>query len=71
MLPVAANREIYELLKDGVQVSVPDREGGGQKVERVRVIDWNNPTANGFLLVSQMTITGPLYTVSTGSDRLR
>jgi type I restriction enzyme R subunit len=63
MLPVAANREVYELLKDGVQVSVPDGEGGGQKVERVRVIDWNNPKANDFLLVSQMTITGPLYTV--------
>ena len=63
MLPAAANREIYELLKDGVQVSVPDRKGGGQKVERVRVIDWNNPKANDFLLVSQMTITGALYTV--------
>ena len=63
MLPVAANREVYELLKDGVKVSVPDPEGGGQKVERVRVIDWGNPKANDFLLVSQMTITGPLYTV--------
>ncbi len=63
MLPVSANREVYELLKDGVKVSVPDPEGGGQKVERVRVIDWSNPKANDFLLVSQMTITGPLYTV--------
>ena len=63
MLPAAANREIYELLKDGVPVSVRDRDGGGQKVERVRVFDWNNPKANDFILVSQMTITGPLYTV--------
>ncbi len=62
MLPAAANREVYELLKDGVQVSVPDREHGGQKTERVRVIDWNEPAANDLLLVSQMTITGPLYT---------
>lgn len=62
MLPAAANREVYELLKDGVQVSVHDREGGGQKTERVRVIDWNDPAANDFLLVSQLTITGPLYT---------
>jgi hypothetical protein len=28
--PVAANREVYRLLKDGVLVSVPDRERGGQ-----------------------------------------
>ena len=28
---VAANREVYELLKDGIPVSVPDREHGGQK----------------------------------------
>ena len=44
------------------QVSVPDRERGGLKTERVRVIDWENPQANDFLLVSQMTITGDLYT---------
>jgi type I restriction enzyme, R subunit len=62
MTPAAANREIYMLLKEGVQVSVPDPERGGQKSERVRVIDWDNPLANDFLLVSQMTITGPLYT---------
>ena len=58
----AANREVYELLKEGIKVSVPDREHGGQKTERVRVIDWQNPTANDFLLVSQFSVTGPLYT---------
>ena len=58
----AANRDVYELLKQGVQVSVPDPERGGQKTERVRVVDWENPAANDFLLVSQMTITGQLYT---------
>ena len=62
MTPAAANRDIYTLLKEGVQVSVPDTERGGQKSERVRVIDWDDPLANDFLLVSQMTITGPLYT---------
>ncbi len=36
----AANREIYRLLKDGIPVSVPDPEHGGQKTERVRVVDW-------------------------------
>jgi type I restriction enzyme R subunit len=62
---VAANRDIYDCLKDGVQVSVPDREHGGQKVERVSVMDWRHAEANDFLLVSQMTVTGPLYTVRT------
>ncbi|MGH7827897.1 MAG: type I restriction endonuclease subunit R [Candidatus Binatia bacterium] len=58
----AANREVWELVRDGVKVLVPDRERGGQKTERVRVIDWDNPQANDLLLVSQMTITGDLYT---------
>lgn len=59
---VAANREVYGLLKDSVEVSVTDVKSGGQEPKRVRVIDWENPTANDFLLVSQLSITGPLYT---------
>jgi type I restriction enzyme, R subunit len=73
----AANRDIYELLKEGVNVSVADTghstphpsplpgrggEGGGQKTERVRLVDWENPANNDFLLVSQYSVTGPLYT---------
>ena len=54
----AANREVYLLLKEGIKVSVPDRERGGQKAERLRVIDWEQPANNGFLLVSQFSITG-------------
>ena len=62
MSPAAANRDVYDLLKDGIQISVPDRERGGQRTERVKVVDWRNPAANDFLLVSQMTVTGALYT---------
>ena len=58
----SANREVYLLLKEGIKVSVPDRERGGQKTERLRVIDWENPTNNEFLLVSQFSVTGALYT---------
>ena len=58
----AANREIYRLMKDGIPVSVPDREHGGQKTERVRVIDWEKPEENDFLLVSQFSVVGQLYT---------
>ena len=75
---VAANREVYQLIKDGIKVSVAEKDStphpgprpgrggeggsGGQKTERVRVIDWENPANNDFLLVSQFTITGALYT---------
>lgn len=57
----AANREIYLLLKEGIPVSVPDGEHGGQRPERVRVIDWERAENNDFLLVSQFSVTGALY----------
>ena len=62
MTLAGANREVCGLLKNGVKVTVRDRERGGVKDERVRVVDWENPAANDFLLVSQMTVTGQLYT---------
>ena len=62
MLLPAANREVYALLKDGIPVSVPDPLHGGQKTERVRVIDWTAPARNDLLLVSQFSVTGALYT---------
>jgi type I restriction enzyme R subunit len=62
MLLAAANREVYSLLKEGLTVSLLDREHGGQKTERLRVIDWQNQDANDFLLVSQFSVTGALYT---------
>lgn len=62
MLLEAANREVYGLLKEGIVVSVPDHEHGGQKTERMRVVDWATPENNDFLLVSQFSVTGALYT---------
>lgn len=58
----AANREVYRLLKDGITVSVPDQDNGGQKIERLRVVDWERPDNNDFLLVSQFSVVGSLYT---------
>jgi len=58
----AANREVYRLLKDRIAVSVPDHEHGGQKIERLRVVDWEQPENNDFLLVSQFSVVGSLYT---------
>jgi type I restriction enzyme R subunit len=62
MTLAGANRETWGLIRDGVKVQVSDRERGGVKDERVRVVEWENPAANDFLLVSQMTVTGQLYT---------
>ncbi len=70
MSMAAANRVVHELLKQGIRVVVADTEPspqpspkgrGGQRIERVRVIDWENAEENDFLLVSQMSIQGPLY----------
>jgi type I site-specific restriction-modification system R (restriction) subunit len=68
----AANHEVYGMLKEGITVSVPDRDAlspgpsprgrGGQTTERLRVVDWEHPENNDFLLVSQFSVTGALYT---------
>ena len=46
----------------GLRPLSPQRgEGnGGQKTERLRVIDWEQPANNDFLLVSQFSVTGAL-----------
>lgn len=62
MSAVAANREIYHLLKNGIRTAVPDPESGGETVEVVQVIDWNNPANNDFLICSQFWVTGEMYT---------
>jgi type I restriction enzyme, R subunit len=58
----AANREIYHLLKNGVRVHVPDPEGHGETVEVVRVVDWDHPADNDFLLCSQFWVSGEMHT---------
>ena len=47
-----ANREAYLLTKEGIKVSVPGKERGGQKTERVRVMDREHPANSDFLLVA-------------------
>lgn len=59
---VAANREIYTQIRDGVKVKIRDPENGGERHETVRVIDWDHSSKNDFLLVSQFWITGDMYT---------
>jgi type I restriction enzyme R subunit len=57
---VAANREVYRLLKDGVLVSVPDLQRGGQSKVRLRVVDWDRPAENDWLAINQLSIQGDL-----------
>jgi len=62
MSAVAANREIYLLLKSGVRVPIADPDGDGETVEVVRVVDWENTANNDFLLCSQFWVTGEMHT---------
>jgi type I restriction enzyme R subunit len=57
---VRANREVYALVRDGVRVMVRT-DDGGESPEVVRVIDWDQPEANDFLLVSQLWVHSDLY----------
>ena len=57
----AANREVYNLIKEGVTVKIADSEGDGETVETVRVIDWNEPANNDYFLASQFWVSGEMY----------
>lgn len=57
-----ANREIYQLIKNGIKVKIPDADGDGDTTEIVRVIDWNEPANNDYFLASQFWTTGEMYT---------
>jgi type I restriction enzyme, R subunit len=60
MLPIAANREVYRLLRDGIAVQVRENDGS-LRDERVAVINWTDPTANDFFVASQVWIESSLY----------
>ncbi len=62
MNPVAANREVYLLLRDGVRVAFLDPKTGEQTSDYVRVIDWDRVENNDFLLVNQFWVTGEMHT---------
>lgn len=60
MVPIAANRQVLELVRDGVDVEYRDEHGGMTK-EQVRVINWRDLSANEFTLISQVWIAGELH----------
>jgi len=59
---VQANQQIYRLLRDGVAVTITSAEGDAETVEQVRIIDWDDPDGNDYVLVSQFWVAGEIYT---------
>jgi type I restriction enzyme R subunit len=49
-----ANREVYGLLRYGVNV----KPGAGEHKETVKLVDWDNPQANHFVVVEEVTVLG-------------
>ena len=62
MNSVEANREIYNLLKDGVKITDTDPKTQEETVSVIEVIDWENPENNDFFASSQFWVTGEMHT---------
>lgn len=59
MSAIAANEACYKLLKEGVKVKA---DADDEEFVTVKVIDWQNPKNNRFLLCSQLWVTGEIET---------
>ena len=55
MTLIAANREIYGLLRDGISVAFDNAQGQRQQ-ERIKLLDFNAPDNNRYLAVTQLWI---------------
>jgi type I restriction enzyme R subunit len=58
---IAANKEIYQILRDGASVKVMNRDGE-YETETAKFFDFNEPTNNSFLCVSQLWVVGEMHT---------
>ena len=56
-----ANKEVYEMMKNGIKVEIL-KDSWEYETKNVVIMDWDNPSNNSFLLVSQLWIAGDLYT---------
>ncbi|GGA77244.1 DEAD/DEAH box helicase [Neiella marina] len=59
MSDIAANEEVYGLLKDGYTYAT---DAADEEDCVVRFVDWETPSENDFLLCSQMSISGEIET---------
>ena len=64
MEPVRANREIYELLRDGAKIDVINAQGQ-TKTRMIQFVDWRVPDNNEWLAVSQFWLVDDMYTRRT------
>jgi type I restriction enzyme, R subunit len=60
MDPVRANREVYDLVRNGYRAEWQG-ETGDREYATVRLIDFRDPTENDLLAASQVWIAGDLY----------
>ncbi|MCG6534296.1 MAG: HsdR family type I site-specific deoxyribonuclease [Syntrophales bacterium LBB04] len=60
MSQILANKEVYDLIRDGIPVDFENRKGKKERA-RVKVIDFNDPAKNDFLAAAQMWIKGERY----------
>ena len=57
---VRANREVYDLLRDGYRAEWAD-ESGEKRIETLRFLDLRDPRNNDLLAVQQMWVKGNLH----------
>jgi len=55
LAPILANKEVYELIKNGVPVTFKNDKNGEEK-DYVKIIDFSTENKNEFLIVSQLSI---------------
>ncbi|MBC8756426.1 type I restriction endonuclease subunit R [Kordia sp. YSTF-M3] len=55
MSAILANKEVHNLIKDGVPITYTNHEGK-ETPTKVQVVDFDNAAANEFLVVSQLSI---------------
>lgn len=60
MSPVAANQEIYKIVKDGYKTTFQNTDGEPESIT-VYVVDMMNPTNNNFTAISQFWVLGQLH----------
>jgi type I restriction enzyme, R subunit len=49
-----ANHDVYEMLRYGTRI----KPGAGEQYETVKLIDWDDPRANHFVVVEEVTVLG-------------
>ncbi|MCX5806232.1 MAG: type I restriction endonuclease subunit R [Proteobacteria bacterium] len=60
MSQAIANKEVYNLIRDGIPVEYENSKGKKER-PRVKIIDFDNPVKNDFFVVTQLWVKGERY----------